>query len=273
MRLVPETRDPAAGRPDLLGAALLCGALVAIAYPLLEGRSLGWPVWAWIVLVGGLLLLIALGISEERRQHTRTAPLLMTRLFRIPAFGAGLIVQFAFAAGLQGFFLIFALWLQAGMRFSPLGAGLTTIAFSVGSFLLAPAAVPLAQRFGRLVLAGGGVLLAVGVVGVLLGADHIGTGSDPWSIVPGLVVAGAGLSLLVIPLVNVVLAAVPVETAGGASGQFSTAQQLGGAVGVSVFGLLFFAVLGATAFEPALTITCGAIAIVNLLSAMLVRRL
>ena len=114
-RVVPETRDPSAGRPDVVGAALLSAALVAIAYPLLEARSLGWPAWVWLVFAAGLAILAALWIIEERRQHTRVAPLLRTRLFRIPAFSAGLTVQF-------------------------------------------------------------------------------GTGSDPWSIVPGLVVAGAGLS-------------------------------------------------------------------------------
>jgi MFS family permease len=46
-RLVPETRDRSAGRPDVTGAVLLAAALVAVAYPLLEGRSLGWPAWAW----------------------------------------------------------------------------------------------------------------------------------------------------------------------------------------------------------------------------------
>jgi MFS family permease len=84
-----------------------------------------------------------------------------------------LTVQFAFAAGLQGFFLVFAIWLQAGMHVSPIAAGLTTVAFSVGSFLLAPAAIPLAQRFGRLVLTCGGVVLALGTIGVALGADSV----------------------------------------------------------------------------------------------------
>lgn len=243
VRVVPETRKPSAGRPDLLGAALLTGAIVAIAYPLLQGRSLGWPAWAWLLLALGIATLAALGVVEERREHARIAPLLRTRLLRIPAFSAGLVVQLAFAAGLQGFFLIFALWIQLGVGFSPLGAGLTTVAFSVGSFALAPVAVPLAQRYGRLVLSGGGLLLALGIAAVSLGADHVGSGSNPWPIVPGLVVAGAGLSLLVIPLVNVVLAAVPTEAAGGASGLFTTAQQLGGALGVAAVGTAFFSQL------------------------------
>jgi EmrB/QacA subfamily drug resistance transporter len=272
-RLVPETRDRSAGRPDLLGGLLLTAALVAVAYPLLEGRSLGWPAWVWLLLGGGVAALVALGVVEGRRKHARIAPLLRPRLFRIPAFSAGLVVQFAFAAGLQGFFLTFAIWLQAGRGFSPLAAGLTTVAFSIGSFLLAPVAAPLAQRHGRLVLAAGGMLLALGTVGVRLGAGDVGTGSDPWPIVPGLVVAGAGLSLLVIPLVNVVLAAVPAQAAGGASGVFTTAQQFGGAVCVAIIGTVFFARLEdgsfTNAFELVLPIAAGMFVLAALLALLL----
>jgi hypothetical protein len=90
--------------------------------------------------------------------------------------------------------------------------------------------------------------MAIGVVGVLLGTSHVGDGSDPWPVVPGLVVAGMGLSLLIIPLVNVVLAAVPREIAGGAGGIFSTAQQLGGALGVVLVGTVFFTQLESHGF-------------------------
>jgi EmrB/QacA subfamily drug resistance transporter len=274
-RLVPETRDRSAGRPDVVGATLLTVALVAIAYPLLEGRSLGWPAWVWLVFAAGLALLGLLWILEERRQHTRVAPLLRTGLFRIPAFGAGLAVQFAFSAGLQGFFLVFAIWLQTGMGFSPLAAGLTTVAFSVGSFLLAPVAVPIATRYGRLVLAAGAVLLALGTLAVALGADHVGSGSDPWPIVPGLVVAGAGLSLLIIPLANVVLAAAPAGAAGGASGIFSTAQQFGGAVGIAVIGTVFFTRLDSysftASFKHALPVVGAAFLVAAALSLLLPR--
>ena len=62
-RYVPETRDPAARRPNLPGAVLLAGSLVAIVYPLLEGRQLGWPAWAWALLAGGLAGLGVLGLS------------------------------------------------------------------------------------------------------------------------------------------------------------------------------------------------------------------
>jgi EmrB/QacA subfamily drug resistance transporter len=252
-RLVPETRERSARRPDLLGATLLTAALVAVVYPLLEGRRLGWPAWAWLLLAGGLVTLAILGLVEQRRQRPQIAPLLRTPLFRIPAFTAGLMVQLAFAAGLQGLFLTVALWLQTGQHYSPLRAGLTTIAFSAGSFLAAPFAVPLAQRYGRFVLACGGLLLTLGTAGIDLGARHVGTGTDPWPIVPGLVVAGVGLALLVIPLANVVLAAVPAQDAGGASGLFTTVQQLGGAIGVAVVGTVFFGYLNGHSFTAAFT--------------------
>jgi MFS family permease len=157
----------------------------------------------------------------------------------------------------------------------PLKAGLTSVAFSVGSFIGAPAAVPLAQRYGRRVLASGAALMVAGIIGVAMMAGHVGVDGSPWPIVPGLVVAGAGLALLVVPLVNVVLAAVPVEVAGGASGLFSTAQQLGGALGVALLGTVFFGYLGGHGFEAALVhaapYAIGAFALCCLLSMLLPR--
>jgi hypothetical protein len=101
-------------------------------------------------------------------------------------------------------------------------------------------------------------------------------GVGVWDLaLPGLVVAGAGLALLVIPLVNVVLAAVPVEAAGGASGLFSTAQQLGGAVGVALLGTVFFGYLNGHSFEAAIVHTApyaiGAFVLCAILSMLLPR--
>ena len=202
LKFIPETRDRAAPRPDLPGGALLAGSLVAIVYPLLEGRQLGWPWWSWLLLAAGVAGLAALCALESRRARRArqpatarrgrrpVAPLVRPQLFRVPAFATGLGIQLAFSAGIQGFFLMFALWLQAGEHFSPLRAGLTAVAFSLGSFLVAPVAVPLAQRYGRVVLAAGGVIMAAGIAGVVLGVSHVTVAGRPWAIVPGLVVAG-----------------------------------------------------------------------------------
>ncbi len=278
IRIVPQTRDWAAGRPNLPAAAVLAGGLVAIVYPLLEGRQLGWPAWTWPLLVVGVAAVVALAAWEARGRAGKrvTAPLLRPRLFQIPAFAAGLGVLVAFAVGMQGFFLMLALWLQAGQHFSPLKAGLTALAFSAGSFALAPAAVPLALRYGRRVLVLGGILMAAGTAAVLAVVGDVGVGGSPWPVVPGLAVAGGGLALLVIPLGNVVLAAVPAEAAGGASGLFSTAQQLGGAIGVAALGTIFFGwVASGHTFAAAMTrgapYAIGAFAVCALLSLLLPR--
>ncbi len=279
-RWVPETRDPDARRPDVPGAALLAGSLIAIVYPLLEGRQLGWPTWVWPLIGAGLAGLGALGLLEARRSRrpgraAAIAPLLRAGLFRLPAFAAGLGVQLAFSAGLQGFFLACTLWLQIGEQFSPLKAGLTAVAFSAGSFAAAPAATPLAQRHGRGVLTSGALLMAAGILGVSVAARHVGVNGSPWPVVPGLAVAGAGLALLIIPLVNVVLAAVPAAVAGGASGLFSTAQQLGGALGVALSGTVFFGYLGGHTFQAALVHTApyaiGGFVLCGILSLLLPR--
>jgi MFS family permease len=223
VRFVPETRDPGARRPDIPGAVLLAASLVAIVYPLLEGRQLGWPAWVWVLLAAGVAGLGVQGLREARRGGRRNeggkepAPLLRPGLFRVPAFAAGLSVQLAFSAGMQ----------------------------------------------------------AAGIAGISLAAPHVGVNGSPWPVVPGLVVAGAGLALLVIPLVNVVLAAVPVEAAGGASGLFSTAQQLGGAVGVALLGTVFFGYLSGHSFEAAIVhiapYAMGAFALCAVLSMLLPR--
>jgi EmrB/QacA subfamily drug resistance transporter len=281
-RLILETRDPAAGRPNLPAAAVLAAGLAAVVYPLLEGQRYGWPPWTWPLMAAGAAAVAALAVREARRRAPGPAaagglaPLLRPRLFRIPAFAAGLGVLLAFGAGLQGFFLMFALWLQAGEHFSPLKAGLTALALSAGCLLGAPAAVPLAQKYGRRVLAAGGLLMATGTVGVLAVVSHVGAGGSPWPVVPGLVMAGAGLALLVIPLANVVLAAVPAEAAGGASGLFNTAQQLGGTVGVALLGTVFFGwVTSGHTFAAATTHTgpyaVGAFMLCALLSLLLPR--
>ena len=117
--------------------------------------------------------------------------------------------------------------------------------------------------------------MVAGIGGRGLAARHVWRNGSPWPVVPGLVVAGAGLALLVVPLVNVVLAGVPVEVAGGASGLFSTAQQLGGALGVALLGTVFFGYIGAHSFAAALVHTApyaiGAFALCGVLSLLLPR--
>jgi EmrB/QacA subfamily drug resistance transporter len=246
--VVPESTDPKARRPDPIGATSLTAGVVAVVFALLEGRRLNWPAWNFCLLAAGLLaLLFAAGRGSNKRPGT--ASIVPTSLLAHRAAICGLATQLVFSAGLQGLMLSFALFLQAGQHATPLRAGLTLLAFSAGGIVSAPQAAGLAERYGRRVLALGALMLVAGVLGMIVGAHQLGTGPGPWPLIPGLVVAGAGLGLLVVPLVNVVLAAVPASDAGGASGVFSTSQQLGGALGVAIIGTVFF---GHAAGQPTL---------------------
>jgi EmrB/QacA subfamily drug resistance transporter len=269
LALVPETRSRTARRPSVAGTAIMLGSLAAIVAPLLEGRRLGWPAWVFAVIALGLAGLFVLGRTDARR----AAPLVPTRLFKVPAFSAGVLVQALFSAAMEGFALCFALWLQAGQGYSPTHAGLTLLVFCAGSFLVVAPAVSLAPKVGRLVLCFGGVLMALGCAAVLYVAHHAATPVGTWPLVPGLLVAGAGLGFLVIPLVNVVLSAVGRDEAGEASGVFGTAQQFGGALGVAAAGTVFFAhVTGpslTSAFTAAVPLVVGAYALCALLVLLL----
>jgi MFS family permease len=195
------------------------------------------------------VLLAALPRIEAFRPRAASAPMLPPALFRIRAFIAGVAVQLVFSAAQLAFFFVFTLWLQLGHHYSPTHAGLTTVAYAVGSLLVAGPATALAARLGRWLLVAGALLLAIGSAGIEIAAHHA---ISTWTLVPGLAVAGAGLGLLVIPLINVVLAGVPHAEAGGASGMFSTAQTLGGALGIAVIGTIFFPRVTDHGYDPAL---------------------
>jgi hypothetical protein len=149
--------------------------------------------------------------------------------------------------GIPAFFLTFSLWLQIGLGFSALHAGLTGAPFAVGSALASAASVRLAPALGRRILSAGSLLLVAGMVALMWTVDRYGGAVDSWQLLPALLLSGLGLGSVVAPLVNIVLAGIRAQDAGAASGVLTTVQQIGGAVGVAVIGVVFFGLLGSQA--------------------------
>ncbi len=164
-------------------------------------------------------------------------------LFTQQGFSSGVLVTTAFNAGVGGFFLVLALYVQGALGFTAWEAGLVLVPFSVGAMVASGVAVPLAARAGRLVILAGGALIAGAMLLARQEATEAGMALGTFGLLVPMVLAGLGLGLVVVPLVDVTLAGVGVRDAGAASGVLNTTRQLGQAFGVAMVGVVFFGVL------------------------------
>jgi EmrB/QacA subfamily drug resistance transporter len=246
-RFLQESKAPDALRLDLLGAGIVSAGLLLLIYPLVQGRDLDWPLWTFLSMAAAVPVLGAFALWERRKKAADGSPLVDLALFGQRPFVPGLLVAGIFFMGIPAFFLTFTLWLQVGLGSTALHAGLTGVPFAVGSALASAASVRLAPRLGRRILSTGTLLAAAGMLGVIWTVDRYGGNTQSWQLIPALAVCGLGLGSVIAPLVNVVLAGIRRQDAGAASGMLSTAQQVGGAIGVAVIGVIFFGLLGSHA--------------------------
>jgi EmrB/QacA subfamily drug resistance transporter len=256
--LVRESRAPRPPRLDPGGVLLITAALLLLLYPLVQGRQLGWPAWTFVAMAASVPVL-ALFVWYERIKTRRDgSPLVQLSLFTERAFSIGIATAVTFFLGVTSFALILTLFLQIGLGFTPLHAGLTFLPFSGGVLVASGAAARLAPRFGRGVTMAGALVMAAGMAGLIATVSHYGPAVTTWDMVPALIVAGLGMGAVIAPLADIVLARVDRQHAGSASGVFNTALQVGASVGVALIGVIFFGLLGsqsgpaATAVAPQL---------------------
>lgn len=240
-RYITESRAPRALRLDLVGVALVVLALLMLIYPLTRGRELGWPLWGYVSMAGAPVVFAALVAHQRRKARLDGSPLIELSLFRVRSFAAGIAVQTVFGVGLGIFFLVWTLYMQIGLGWSALRAGLTGVPFSIAVSAAAGVSVQkLVPRFGRGVLQAGALLMAAGILLYIWESDRYGMAITPWQMVLPLAVTGVGMGLIVAPLTDAVLSEVPREHAGSASGLISTVQQMGHALGLGLVSVVFF---------------------------------
>ncbi|MGH3096625.1 MAG: MFS transporter [Streptosporangiales bacterium] len=241
--LVRESRSPDPLRLDPGGVLVLTAGLFALVYPLVQGREQGWPWWSYAML--GACVPVLAGFAWYERWKTRrdNSPLVRLGLFGNRGFAAGLPVVLVYFAGVGAFFLVFVLYLQVGLGFSALHAGVTTIPFSVGTACAAALATRLSGAHSRRALVSGALLSAAGMMAVWGTVRWLGDDITSWWLVPGLLVAGLGMGFALVPVADVVLGDVSRGDEGTASGVLSTMQQVGNAIGVAVVGVIFFGAL------------------------------
>lgn len=241
IRLVPESYAPSRPKLDIAGVVVLAAGLLAILYPLMMGQEKDWPAWTFISMAVGVAILAGFIVLQSREAKAGGEPLVDLSLFSIRSYAAGIFTIFVFFMAMAGYFLVNTLYMQLGLGFSILRAGLTMIPFSVGVSLFAGlSAAKLVGIMGRKVLQIGPIIMGIGLLITLLLFKRDGVDISSWALAPGLFIAGAGMGMVVAPIGIFVLSEVPVSKAGPASGLYNTLQQLAGAVGVAIVGTVFF---------------------------------
>jgi DHA2 family multidrug resistance protein-like MFS transporter len=231
--LLPEYRDPSAGRLDLTSAALSLLAVLAVIFGLkrvAEGGARTGTIAAAAIAVG-----LTAGCVFVRRQKTLSDPLIDLRLFRITTFSASLATYFLACFVAFGSYVFIAQYLQLVLGLSPLRAGLWTLPWSLGfvaGSLLSPA---LARRAptGRVMAVG----LLVGAAGFVV-LSRAGASGGLAAVAVGSLLFSLGSAPAFTLANDMIIAAAPPERAGAAAGISETSAELGGALGIAVLGSL-----------------------------------
>ncbi|HEU0164560.1 MAG TPA: MFS transporter [Thermomicrobiales bacterium] len=244
-----------AGDLDYVGVFLVSAAVLLLTIPLVEGRTLGWPAWTYISMVGSIVVFALFALWERRRIQLDLPPLVDVRLFRNRAFTAGMGIALAYFGGFVGIFFVASLLIQSGFQHSALYAGLCMMPFSLGSLISASQSDKVAKRLGRNCLTIGATLVMIGLAGLIVTMHYAGTGLNGWELAPWFLVAGLGSGLVIAPNVTLVLAGVPRQDAGSASGVLSATQRIGQAIGVCLVGIVLFGVLQSNANSSAGSVT------------------
>lgn len=250
----PENRAPqknSLADLDLIGVALITLALFLLLLPLLEIRSFSHP-GPIMAYVAGALACLGLYLVHEKRQKRRNLPVAIDLALLTNAnFAIGILVVLIIYSTATSFFLCFALLMQTGHGFSPLISGSLMAPASIGFVLASLIAPKLFRHFGIRAVALGSLIYATGftalallVTGSIFSAAHYPLSPNTLKMLavmlPIQFLLGFGQGLSMTPLLNIVIGFVtdPRHT-GMASGMIATMQQIGGAFGVAVIGLIF----------------------------------
>jgi EmrB/QacA subfamily drug resistance transporter len=253
IRSLPRGATHPGVKLDFGGVGLVGLALVAIIYPLIQGRTDGWPVWSFALLAAGVTLFVIFLLHERRSHNPLIEPMLLTNRTYL----SGIAVVLALFGAFGGLLLCVSLFGQLGEGWSPIHAALTLTPMVVGLILGMVGSAAVVKRLGRHLIHIGILLIAAGAVGVALILTGARSASS-WDLVPGLFFVGAGVGASIGQLFQFILTSVTMDEVGSASGVLEAAQQLSTALGVAVLGTIFFATFDHHLATDALRITAWA---------------
>lgn len=225
---------------DLFGISLLSAGLLLLLVPLVEGQQLGWPLWTYVCFILSVPVFVGLWFWENRFARRGKEPLLAIRLLRESSFAAGSLLALIYFAAFTSIFFTLSIFWQDGLGRGAMATGFAIVPFAIGSMVSAAVSDKVSARIGRWVLVLGCSLVAIGLALVLVVLHVGGATISAWDLTLPLLIGGIGNGLFIAPNQDFILASVPRQDAGSASGMLATAQRVGGALGIAAVGTLFF---------------------------------
>ncbi|MFE7774670.1 MFS transporter [Streptomyces sp. NPDC057445] len=232
--LVPEFRDPAPGRFDLLSVPLSMGAALPVVYGLKEIAAEGYSPARALCVTGGL----AVGFLFVRRQRSRDDAMISRDLFSGRGFGAGVALNTVAAFTMMGSAYFTTQYLQSVLGMGTMEAALWSLAPSLAVGAAGPLAGAVAQKVDRAYVVSAGFLVTAAGFAVLLLTDT----DSLWILLTGAGVIGCGVVTVMVLVSDLAMATAPAEKAGSAASLLETGQEFGGALGMAVLGSLGTAV-------------------------------
>lgn len=234
--LLPEYRDPNAGKLDLLSAGLSLAAVLSVIYGLKRIAQDGPSATAAVLVVVGA----GLGIAFARRQLKLADPLIDLRLFHIPSFRSSLVMYGGCILVSYGGFLFIPQYLQLVLGLSPFKGGLWTLPWAAG-FVIGSLATPaLARRIRPALIMSWGLVLSATGYFLLALAGSTASSLALFGVANFIMTLGA--SPLFTLTNDIIIGSAPPERAGAASGISETCAEFGGALGIAIFGSIGVAI-------------------------------
>jgi EmrB/QacA subfamily drug resistance transporter len=228
-------------RLDLPGAALAGAAMFLLVFPLAQGHDLGWPSWLFGMLAASVLILAGFAWYQLRRKNAGGHPLIELSVFTHRSYTMGIVFSIAFIGSLGGIVMIFNVFLQNGLGYTPWHSAITTAPWAAGAFVGSAVGGITMIKLGRRVLHAGLVVEAAGLLGIYAVLRMAGGSVGTVDLLAPMIVGGIGMGMVFVPLFDIVMAGVRPREMGSASGVLQTVNSLGVSLGVAGIGAIFFA--------------------------------
>jgi EmrB/QacA subfamily drug resistance transporter len=231
--VVDESRDTSADqRLDLPGLLTSGIGLFALTYGLIEANNFGWTsariLSLFVVAVVALVAFVLLELHQR-------SPMLDLSLFKNGTFAGSNSVMLLIGLAMFGVFFYNSLFIQNILGYSAVQTGATFLPMTVLIILVAPFAGKYSDRVGSRWLMGGGMVLLAASLFIF---SRLDASSDFWDILPGLIVGGLGMALVMTPTTSAAMGSVSVDKAGVGSAVLNSMRQVGGALGIAVMGAI-----------------------------------